>query len=314
MNIAQGRERLEAIAGSISKVLVGKKDVTERVLIALLCGGHVLIEDVPGVGKTLLVTALAKSLGCSFARVQFTPDTLPTDITGFTLFDLQTGRQETRPGAIFAQIVLADEINRTSPKTQSALLEAMQEGQVSIEGQSHALPSPFMVLATQNPVELTGTYPLPEAQLDRFLLRVKMGYPSRNEEIEILAGEPRAELLREIKPVAGAEDVLALQALVGSVTRSPAILSYVVSIAEATRRHEMISLGVSPRGSLALLHASAARALIRGRDYVTPDDVIDLAEDALAHRLILSPQASFQNLGAGAIVKEIVRSLRVPIL
>ena len=305
-------ELLSAIRENVEKVIVAKGEVIDLVLTALLCGGHILIEDVPGLGKTTLVSALAKTLDCSFQRIQFTPDVLPSDVTGFTMFNMKTGEKETHFGGIMSQIVLADEINRTSPKTQSSLLEVMQEGQVTIDGVTYPVPRPFMVLATQNPVELTGTYPLPEAQLDRFLMKISVGYPSREEELSILARNRAESPLKGLRPVATAQDILDLQERARKVTCTQPILEYVVSIAEQTRRHEFITLGVSPRGSIALLSASMAYALLRGRDFVLPDDVQRLTVPVLAHRLVLSAQAGFKNKTPESVLRELLGALPVP--
>jgi len=300
------------IRENIRSVIVGKDQVVDRVLTALLAGGHVLLEDVPGLGKTTLVSALAKTLDCSFKRIQFTPDVLPSDVAGFTMYHLKTGEKQVQFGAVMSQIVLADEINRTSPKTQASLLEVMSEGQVTIDGESYPLPKPFLVLATQNPVELTGTYPLPEAQLDRFLMKLSMGYPKAEEELEILTTRQTEDPLKKLEPVASAEDVLALQAAAAQVRCDRAIGEYIVALADKTRNHEMIALGVSPRGSLALQKAARAYALLRGRDYVLPDDVQELADPVLSHRLVLSPQASLKRITARELIREILRQVPVP--
>ena len=269
---------MQALRQNMSRVFVGKEEAVELILTALLCGGHVLIEDVPGLGKTTLVSSLARSLGCSFARIQFTPDVMPADVTGYTLFNMATGEKEVHPGSIMHQIVLADEINRTGPKTQSALLEAMQERQVSIDGVTYPLPTPFMVLATQNPAELTGTFPLPEAQLDRFLMRISLGYPTRAEEKEILERNMQGISPASLSSVMRVEELLALQEAFHQVRCAQSILDYIISLADATRHHEQIALGISPRGSLALMNAARAYALLQGRDFVQPDDVQKLIE------------------------------------
>ena len=305
-------ELLQDIRENIEKVIVGKTEVIDLVLTALICGGHILIEDVPGLGKTTLVSSLAKSLNCSFSRIQFTPDVLPSDVTGFTMYNLKTGEKEVQFGGIMSQIVLADEINRTSPKTQSSLLEVMQEGQITIDGQTYPTPKPFMVLATQNPVELTGTYPLPEAQLDRFLMRISVGYPKKKEEIDILRQRMAAKPLEQIGPVAQGEDILRLQEALKEITCAPLILDYIVSIAEKTRDFEDIELGVSPRGSLALMNAAMARAMLVGRGYVIPDDVQKLALPVLGHRIVLSSQAKMHNKTVQSVLKELIKTVNVP--
>jgi MoxR-like ATPase len=303
--------KLEDIRKNMAKAVVGKQEAIDLILTAMIAGGHVLIEDVPGLGKTTMVWALARSVDCTFSRIQFTPDVLPSDVTGYTMFNLKTGERETVPGGVMAQIVLADEINRTSPKTQSSLLEAMQENQVTIDGVSTPLPQPFMVLATQNPVELTGTYPLPEAQLDRFLMRIQMGYPSKSEELDILTRYQKNER-PALAPVASAQDVLALRAAHAQVRCQTAVLDYIVSLCAATRENELVALGVSPRGSLALMHASMAYAMLSGRDYVMPEDVQRLVQPVLAHRLVLTAQAGFKNVTAQKLLEDLVRTVPVP--
>lgn len=305
-------EALHRIRRNIQQVLVGKTECIDLILGAMLCGGHVLIEDIPGLGKTTLAESLARSLGCSFRRIQFTPDVLPSDITGFTMYNMRTGEQEMHPGSIMSQMILADEINRTSPKTQSALLEAMQENQVTIDGKTYPLPRPFMVLATQNPIELVGTYPLPEAQLDRFLMRVKLGYPSQEEELQILDRHRRRTHPSMLEPVLSDQHVLLLQKALEGIQCAPGLCRYIVDIAEQTRSHPDVRLGVSPRGSIALMRTSMANAMLSGRDYVIPDDIHRMLNPVLAHRMVLHPRASSQNHSAEDVLKEIVRSLPVP--
>lgn len=300
------------IKDNIGQVIIGKEYVEDMVLAALICGGHVLIEDVPGLGKTTLVSALARSLNLSFKRIQFTPDVLPTDVTGFTSINIKTGEREVNFGGVMAQIVLADEINRTSPKTQSSLLEVMQEGQVTIDSVSYSVPVPFIVLATQNPVEHVGTYPLPEAQLDRFLMKISMGYPKRNEEIDILKRHKGVNLLDTLSPVASAEDIMQLRSLHSKIICAPPIVEYIVSISEATRRHPKISLGISPRGSLALMNAAMANAMLCGRSYTLPDDVQTMAQPVLAHRLVLNFQGNERAETPENILDEIIKSVQVP--
>lgn len=303
---------LQSIREAVARAVVGKGEAVDLILTALLCGGHVLIEDVPGVGKTTLVRALAAALGLSFRRIQFTPDLTPSDVTGFTLVDLRTGETRRVEGAVMRQLILADEINRTGPKTQSALLEVMQEGQVTVDGETVPVPRPFLVLATQNPLGLAGTYPLPEAQLDRFLLCVHMGYPAPGEEVRILdlaRGGTRPE---DLPAVTSAAEILEMQRRCREVKTAEAVKQYVVRIAEETRRDRNVSLGASPRASLMLLTASMAWALLHGRDYVLPDDVQRLAVPVLAHRIRLKAQAGYQQKSAEDVVRAIVGSLRVP--
>ena len=308
-----GKERvLGEIRANISKVIVGKEDVLDLILICLICGGHALIEDVPGLGKTTLVAALADSIDCSFQRIQFTPDVLPSDVTGYTMVELSTGEHKFYPGAVMSQIVLADEINRTSPKTQSALLQAMQEGRVTVDGETRQLPRPFLVFATQNPVEMTGTYPLPEAQLDRFFMRVAVGYPDKNDEISILERNKEHSGPGKLSAVANAADVMALQQEVDGVKCARSILNYIVELARATREHKEVSLGISPRGSIALMRAAMGRALLSGRDYVLPDDVQAMIRPVLAHRLGMRSQAYIQNQTAETVLADIVRQVAVP--
>ncbi len=306
------QETLRRIRDNIGKVIVGKEKAVEMVLAAMVCGGHVLIEDVPGLGKTTLVSALARSLDLSFNRIQFTPDVLPSDVAGFTSINIKTGEREVSFGGVMANVVLADEINRTSPKTQSSLLEVMQEGQVTIDSVSYPVPQPFIVLATQNPVEHAGTYPLPEAQLDRFLIKISLGYPAAGEEMDILLRNKGAKPLDTIHAVASAEDILALKARHAQMICTPPVLAYIVALAEATRKSEKISLGASPRGSLALMNAAMAHAMLDGREYTLPDDVQTMAIPVLAHRQVLNLQAVQENETAEKIIKAIIASTRVP--
>ncbi|MBQ9195868.1 MAG: MoxR family ATPase [Clostridia bacterium] len=313
MQQEQVRSIVYALQQNIRQVIVGKDEAIELALIALLCRGHVLIEDVPGVGKTTLVAALAKSLNCSFKRIQFTPDVMPSDITGFTMPSLTTGQMEFKPGAVMSQIVLADEINRTSPRTQSSLLEVMEEGQVTVDGVTHPLPRPFMVLATQNPVDFVGTYPLPEAQMDRFFLRITIGYPTIEEEMDVLErySNPISPLAT-LQNVCGAGDVIAMQEQVGTVYCSPELRSYVASITAATRSHPQLTLGISPRGGIALIRAAQACALMNNRDYVLPDDVKRIALPVCAHRLVLSPEARMKGQSAERLLQAVLGSVPVP--
>ena len=307
---------LQLLDQNISKAVIGKSDAVELILNAILCQGHVLIEDVPGVGKTTLAGAFAKSLALSFKRIQFTPDITPSDVVGYTAMDFKTGEMSYRPGAVFAQLVLADEINRTSPKTQSSLLEVMQERQVTIDGETHMLPRPFVVLATQNPVDFVGTYPLPEAQLDRFFMRVSIGYPSMEEEVKVLdMYMTKDRLIDELEPVCTRDDLIKLQDMVGEVRVSKEMRVYITSIAQASRSGKLFARGISTRGALALMRASQASALIDGRDYVMPEDVRKMAVPVLAHRLTLSPEA---RLGSRGITTEkalsrLISGLQVPV-
>ena len=278
-------ETLGKLRSSVQSVLLGKDEVVRRVLVALLAGGHVLLEDVPGVGKTVLTRALARSIDCDFSRIQFTPDLLPSDILGVSVYDSQSGQFQFKRGPIFANIVLADEVNRTTPRTQSALLEAMNESQVTADGQTFALGPPFMVLATQNPYEFEGTYFLPENQLDRFMLRLRIGYPDKDVERDILRTRPARTRLLDLQPVCTSHEIVAIQQEVPQVHIEEALLDYVLAIAEATRRSEELTIGVSPRGSLAMVQAAKASAVLAGRDYVVPDDIRDLAVAVCAHRL-----------------------------
>ncbi len=302
----------ERVIANLERVIVGKRHVLELIVIGLLCEGHILIEDVPGVGKTVLARSLARTLGCTFRRIQFTPDMLPSDVTGTSIYNQESRRFEFRPGPIFGQIVLADEINRATPKTQAALLEAMEERQVTVDGITHSLSRPFLVLATQNPVEYEGTFPLPEAQLDRFLLRLRLGYPSPADEIRILEEQQLAHPIERLEPVVESEEVLDAIHQVRHVYVAPAVKHYIVELTGKTRRSEDVYLGASPRGSLALFRTGQARAALRGRDYVLPDDIKALAVPVLAHRIILAPAARLRELSADRIIKEIVYSVPVP--
>ncbi len=302
----------DQVADNVGRVIVGKNREVRLVLIALLCRGHVLIEDVPGVGKTVLAKSIARSVGCVFKRIQFTPDLLPSDVTGVSIFNQQTMNFEYRPGPIVAQIVLADEINRATPKTQSALLEAMEEAQITVDGTTHPLPTPFVVLATENPIEYEGTFPLPEAQLDRFLVRLSLGYPGRANELQILENQKQTHPLDSIGQVVTNDDLVAAQKAVKDVHVDQRLKEYMVDLVEASRQHEQVYLGASPRGSLALFDTSRAWAAMQGRDFVTPDDIKDLAEPALAHRIIVSPAARMRNIDARGIVREILSTVAVP--
>jgi len=302
------------IKSNIQQVIVGKDEVIDLLLVSLLASGHVLLEDVPGTGKTLLAKALAKSVDCSFKRIQFTPDLLPSDLSGINYYSQQTGEFVFRPGPVFANFVLADEINRATPRTQSSLLECMEEGQVSIDGETRTLSKPFMVIATQNPVENQGTFPLPEAQLDRFLLKVSMGYPTSEEGLEILRRfrSPDANPLTQLGSVVSAEELVTAQRSYTSIHVGDDMLWYMLAISEATRKHPDVALGASPRGSQALLKAAQAYAIVRGRDYVSPDDVKAVAGPVLAHRLLLKNALRMHGGGAGAVIAQILRDVPVP--
>jgi len=302
----------ESVIENIEKVIVGKRATVELVVVGLLSRGHVLIEDVPGVGKTMLARCLARSLGCSFGRIQFTPDMLPSDVTGVSVFNQATREFEFRPGPVMAQIILTDEINRATPKTQAALLEVMEECQVTVDGVTHVLPQPFMVLATQNPIEYEGTFPLPEAQIDRFLLRVRLGYPALDDEIVVLERQQFHHPVEDLGPVAAVDEVLNAQEGIKEVHVSLAVKRYIVELIDQTRQHQDVYLGASPRGSLTLYRTGQARAAMQGRDFVLPDDIKEMALPALAHRVILSPRARLRELSAEHVVQEILESLPVP--
>ncbi len=301
------------IRENIGRVIVGKGEVADLAITALLCEGHILFEDVPGIGKTTLAKAFARSLGCSFRRIQFTPDLLPSDVTGLAVYNQKTQEFEFRPGPIFAQILLADEINRATPRTQSALLEAMQERQITVDGVPRALPRPFLVLATQNPIELEGTFPLPEAQVDRFFMKLALGYPSEEEEGAILLRFERAEPLDELKPVVDVGAVLAMQNAIRTVRVEASVRDYIVAIVRATRAHQAVELGASPRGSLNLYRAAQAYAALHGRDFVLPDDPKYLAPFILTHRIIIGAQTRLRGRTAQQIVKDVVDSVPVPV-
>lgn len=302
----------ERMMANLGRVIVGKQSSIQLAVIGLLCQGHVLIEDVPGVGKTMLARSLARSMDCEFSRIQFTPDMLPSDVTGVSIYNQQSKKFEFRPGPIMGQIVLADEINRATPKTQAALLEAMEERQITVDGVTHPLPKPFMVLATQNPIEYEGTFPLPEAQLDRFLLRLRLGYPNIADEMQIMDDQQLKHPLESLKPVVKVREVLQAVEAVKKVYLSPAVKRYIVELSVRTRQSDDVYLGASPRGSLALARAAQARAALQGRDHVLPDDVKALAVSVLAHRIIVSPAARLRDLNSDRIVQEMVLSTPSP--
>lgn len=316
MSKQNSADKIEALTASISKVIRGKADVIQLTLVCLLARGHLLIEDVPGVGKTTLAHALARSFDCSFQRIQFTSDLLPSDLTGVSIFNQAAQAFEFRRGPLFANVVLADEINRTTPKTQSALLEAMSEGKVTVDDESYPLPRPFMVIATQNPKEHHGTFPLPESQLDRFLMRVQMGYPSREDEKEILRSQVSYSTAEDLSPVISGEEVFEVQEAVREVKVADILLEYIMALVEATRKSGFLDLGVSPRGAMALHRASQAKAFLEGRDYCTPDDVKQLVVPVFSHRVIVSPQYCSplqKSVEAESLVRKIMEDVEVPV-
>ena len=305
--------KLGKVISNVEKVIIGKRKETVLSLTALLAGGHVLLEDVPGVGKTMLVKSLAKSINATFKRIQFTPDLLPSDVLGVSVYNPKAMEFEFRPGPIMGNIILADEINRTSPKTQSALLEGMEEGNVTVDGYTYQLPKPFFVMATQNPIEYEGTYPLPEAQLDRFLLKMKMGYPNPEEEIDVLTRYANEETIDWLEPVITMEEILNAQREVKQVFVDETIKEYIVNIVLKTRNHPQIYLGVSPRGSIALMKAAQAYAYLNGRDFVLPDDVQFLAPHIFSHRMILRSEAKYEGISPDEIIFSVLSSVQVPI-
>ena len=309
-------ERIQELIDNIEQVVFGKREVVKRCVVGVLARGHLLIEDVPGIGKTTIAQSIAQSMDCSFNRIQFTSDMLPSDILGVSILDPKTNEFEFRKGPIFASVVLADEINRTPPKTQSALLEAMGEYHVSVDGQTHPLPRPFIVMATQNPIEYEGTYILPESQLDRFTLRVEIGYPPIEDELRIVRRRDSNKAIKDLKPVLTVDQLLALQKAAAEVTVDESVERYMLAIIQGTREHEHIQLGASPRGALALYEVCQARALVEGRDYVTPDDVVEMAAPVLGHRILIKFRGADLSTAARErvrIVQEIVKSLEVPV-
>ncbi len=297
---------------NINRVFIGKEEAVENLLTCLFAGGHVLLEDVPGVGKTTLAVVLAQSIGCRFGRIQFTPDTLPGDVIGVSVYNMKTGEFEYRPGAVTTQILLADEINRTAPKTQASLLEAMAEGQVTVDGNVYPLPRPFLVIATQNPAEFLGTYPLPEAQLDRFMMRLSLGYPEREQEIKMARLALKGQTPDTAQPVCTAEEILTAMEAVRAVTVKDAVLGYMEDMIALTRQETRFVLGASPRAMLALMRASQAKAFLRERDYVKPDDVKAVAAEVLLHRLALTPEARIQKADAAGILRSLILKAKVP--
>ena len=305
---------LTQVVQNVEQVIVGKSKAVQLCLVALLCGGHVLLEDVPGVGKTMLVRSLAKTLGCSFKRIQFTPDLLPSDVTGVSIYNQKTNEFEFRPGPIMGNVILADEINRTSPKTQSALLEAMEEGSVTVDGVTHELPTPFLVMATQNPIEYEGTFPLPEAQLDRFLLKLNLGYPNQQDEIDMLGRQQLGHSIDALDSVTDIEMLQSMQKKVREVFVEESIREYIVQITTETRKHQAVYLGASPRGSLSLFRAAQALAFVLGRDYVVPDDVKQLVPVTLTHRIILKSEARLGGTTVEQILQDILKGIPVPVV
>ncbi len=306
------QEVAERIAQNVGQVIIGKRNEVRLTTLGLLSQGHILIEDIPGVGKTMMAKALAKSIGCTFSRIQFTPDMLPSDVTGVSLFNQKTREFEFRAGPIIAQVVLADEINRATPKTQAALLEAMEEKQITVDGVTHHLEEPFIILATQNPIEYEGTFPLPEAQLDRFMLRIQLGYPSPVEELSVLSAQQYNHPINNMQQVVSVQELLAAQQAIREIYVADEVKRYIIDLVTASRQHPDVYLGSSPRGSLSLFRTSQARAAMAGRDYVIPDDVKALAEVALAHRIIVGPAARIKDVSSRAVVQDILTNIPVP--
>ncbi len=306
------QEIAERVTNSVGQVILGKANEIRLTTLGLLCRGHILLEDIPGVGKTMLAKSLARAVGCTFNRIQFTPDMLPSDITGVSIYNPKTREFEFRPGPIMAQIVLADEINRATPKTQSALLEAMEEGQMTVDGVTYRLSNPFLIMATQNPIEYEGTFPLPEAQLDRFLVRIQMGYPQPADELKILSSQQYQHPIQNLQQVVSLKELLAAQQQIKDVYVANEVQQYIISLITASRRHGDVYLGSSPRGSLALFRTAQARAAMTGRDFVIPDDVKALAEVTLAHRIIVGPAARIKNITSRTIVQDILQNTPVP--
>ena len=310
--INEAKQALDRLRANMRVTIRGKDDVIDQVMVCLVAGGHLLIEDLPGVGKTTLAYSLARSMDCAFSRIQFTSDLLPSDVTGVAIYDETVKEFVFKKGPVFANVVLADEINRATPKTQSALLEAMEERQVTVDGVTHQVPEPFFVIATQNPIEYEGTFPLPEAQLDRFLLRVRLGYPSAKEELAIMESQEKAHPIESLKPVATPEEILYLQQTATDVYVDPLVRDYIVALVDATRKRPEVALGASPRAVLGLFRASRALAMVRGRDYVVPDDVKALAESVMAHRIIVSAAARMRGADSPTVVSELLGEVAVP--
>jgi len=306
------QEKLKKIINNVCKVIIGKEEVIELALAAILAEGHILFEDVPGTGKTILARSLARSTGCEFKRIQFTPDLLPSDVTGVSIYNQQSNKFEFREGPVFSQVLLADEINRATPRTQSCLLESMAEGQVTVEGESRKVPAPFIVMATQNPIEYEGTFPLPEAQLDRFLVRLELGYPTASEEVQIITGQQKIHPIEELEPVVVDSELLELQADIKEITVKESVRQYIVNIVRQTRTHHNLELGVSPRGSLGIFRMSRALAAIRGRDYVIPDDIKEIAPVVLKHRMVLKQESRLRGISEEGIIEGILNSVEIP--
>lgn len=312
ISVRNVQEITERVAQSVGQVIFGKRNEVRLAVLGLICRGHILLEDIPGVGKTMMARSLSKAIGCSFSRIQFTPDMLPSDVTGVSIFNQRSSEFEFRPGPIMAQIVLADEINRATPKTQAALLEAMEEKQVTVDGTTYQMAKPFMILATQNPIEYEGTFPLPEAQLDRFLIRIQMGYPTPTEELTILSAQQFQHPITNLQQVISVEELMQVQDAIMQVYVAEEIKQYIISLVTASRTHPDVYLGSSPRGSLALFRTSQARAAMAGRDYVIPDDVKALAEVTLAHRIIVGPSARIKDISSRTIVQDILAATPIP--
>lgn len=309
----QPNVKILEIIDQVERVIIGKRAIIEKAIVALLSGGHLLLEDVPGVGKTMLIRALSRAMGLTFKRIQFTPDLLPSDVTGVSIYNQKSMEFQFRPGPIMANVVLADEINRTSPKTQAALLEAMEEGNMTVDGETYRLPEPFFVLATQNPIEYEGTFPLPEAQLDRFLLKLKMGYPNQAEEAEMLRRVQEHHPIEDVHMVLDREELLRLQKMTKKVHLEESLRAYIVELVQRTREHPAVYLGASPRGSIALMRTAQALAFIRGRDYVIPDDIREMLQPTLAHRILLKSESRLGGISVEGVLNDLLNWVRVPV-